>query len=61
MKLLFYRFIVRVRRIVWGLMVAYMLGLHNFYKAEDKSLDDIIKSPYTIEQNEVRENGIPKD
>jgi hypothetical protein len=60
MKAFFYRLAIRVRRILWGILVAYMLGVHNFYKGEDKALDDIIKTPYTIEQNEVRENGTPK-
>ena len=46
---------------MWGISIAYMLGVHNFYKGEDKALDDIIKSAYTIEQSEVRENGTPKD
>jgi hypothetical protein len=60
MKSSFDRLTVRARRILWGILVAYMLGVHNFYKGEDKALDDIIKTPYTIEQNEVRENGTPK-
>jgi hypothetical protein len=38
-----------------------MLGVHNFYKGEDKALDDIVKTPYTIEHNEVQENDTPKD
>jgi len=42
-------------------MVAYMLGIHNFYKGEDKALDDIVKTIYTIEHNELHEDGTPKD
>lgn len=42
-------------------MVAYMLGIHNFYKGEDKAPDDLIKTIYTIENNEVRDEGTPKD
>jgi len=61
MKVILYRLIVRTRRIVWAFIVAYMLGIHNFYKNEDKSLDDIIKTKYTIEHNEMQENGAPKD
>jgi hypothetical protein len=37
-----------------------MLGIHNFYKGEDKALDDIVKTIYTIEHNEVLENGTRK-
>ena len=39
-------------------MVAYMLGVHNFYKGEDKTPDDIV---ITIEHNEVQEDGTPKE
>ena len=61
MKMPSYRLIVRARRILWGLIIAYMLGVHNFYKGEDKALDDIIKSAHTIEQNEVLEDDAPKN
>ena len=40
------------------MIVAYMLGIHNFYKGEDKTADNII---ITIEHNEVQGDGIPKD
>jgi hypothetical protein len=43
---------------MWALIVAYMLGIHNFYKGEDKTPDDIV---ITIEHNEVQEDGTPKD
>lgn len=33
-----------------------MLGMHNFYKGEDKTPDDIA---ITIEYNEAQENGTP--
>lgn len=46
---------------LWTLIVAYMLGMHNFYKGENKSIEDIIKTIYTIEHNEVQEDDIPKD
>jgi hypothetical protein len=46
-----------VRRQIWGIIVAYMLGMHNFYKGEDKTKDDII---ITIELNEVQADGTPK-
>jgi hypothetical protein len=61
MKSIFYKLIIRTRRTLWAFIVAYMLGVHNFYKGEDKALDDIVKTPYTIEHNEVQENDTPKD
>jgi hypothetical protein len=56
--IIFKRLMQWVRRKTWALIVAYMLGLHNFYKGEDKTPDDIM---FTIEVNEVTENGAPKD
>ena len=43
---------------MWAIIVAYMLGMHNFYKGEDKTADNIV---ITIEHNEVQEDGTPKD
>ena len=43
---------------MWGLIVAYMIGIHNFFKGETKTPDDIL---ITIESNEVQEGGVPKD
>ena len=61
MKSVFYKLLVRIRRVMWGLIVAYMLGFHNFYKGEDKDRDSILKSPNTLEQHEGTENGVPED
>ena len=58
MKSLVDRLIRSVRRQLWAIIVAYMLGMHNFYKGEDKTTDDIV---ITIELNEVQEDGTPKD
>ena len=58
MKHLLYQLIKFIRRQVWALIVAYMVGIHNFYKGEDKTSDDIV---ITIERNEVQEDGAPKD
>jgi hypothetical protein len=58
MKSRFYQLIRWVRRKIWALIVAYMLGLHNFYKGEDKTSDNIV---ITIEHNVVQEDGTPKD
>ena len=43
---------------IWAMIVAYMLGMHNFYTGENKSSDDIL---ITIEHIEVQENGTPKN
>ena len=58
MKSLFYQLIRCVRRNLWAIIVAYMLGMHNFYKGEDKTADNIV---ITIEHNEAREDGAPKE
>ena len=58
MKSLLYQLLKYVRRKIWAIIVAYMLGMHNFYKEENKTPDDIV---ITIEYNEVQENGTPKE
>ena len=57
MKSLFVRLLTRIRRTLWAFIVAYMLGLHNFYKGEDKSPDSIAK----IEIIEQKRDGEPGD
>lgn len=42
-----------VRRKLWALIVAYMLGLHNFYTGENKTAEDIV---ITIEYKETQED-----
>jgi hypothetical protein len=32
----------RVRAAFWAIIVTFILGVHNFYKGEDKSLDNIV-------------------
>jgi len=54
---LLYKFLNYVRRKLWVVIVAYMLGIHNFYKGEDHTPADIA----TIELNEEQEIGAPKD
>jgi len=58
MKSLIYKLLSSLRRNLWALIVAYMLGMHNFYRGEDKTPDDIV---ITVEYNEVQEDGTPKD
>ncbi len=58
MKSLFNQLIRSLRRKLWAIIVAYMLGMHNFYTGEDKTADNIaIKTEY----NEVQEKGTPND
>jgi len=57
MKSLIDQFISTLRRNLWAIIVAYMLGIHNFYKGEDKTPDNIV----TIELNEAQSNGDSKD
>jgi len=57
MKIIYFRLIKITRRILWSIIVAYMLGLHNFYTGENKTTDDIV---IRIEVHEVQENGAPK-
>jgi hypothetical protein len=57
-KSLFYQLIGYVRRQIWALIVAYMLGLHNFYMGDDKTPDDMV---ITIEHNEVQKDDTPKN
>jgi hypothetical protein len=47
-----------VRRKLWAMIVAYMLGMHNFYTGEDKTVDNI---GISIEYVEVQENERLKD
>jgi len=43
---------------VWATIVAYMLGIHNFYKGEDKTPDNIGGK---TEINEVQGDSASKD
>lgn len=58
MKPLLYRILKSIRQTAWSILVAYMLGVHNFYKGEDKNTDDIV---ITIEYNVVLGEGAPKN
>lgn len=44
--------------LTWALIVAFMLGVHNFYMGETKSKDDIV---FQIEQETQEENAAPKE
>lgn len=46
-----------IRRQIWGITVAYMLGIHNSYKEVQKTPDDIV---IVIEDVEAQEDSTPK-
>lgn len=54
MQHLLIRLFKYLKRQLWSLIVAYMVGLHNFYYGDDKSPDDIM---IRTEINEVQENN----
>jgi hypothetical protein len=58
LKSIFTQFIAQTRRTIWAILVAYMVGIHNFYKGEDKTSENIV---ITSEVNEQHERGTPKD
>ena len=47
-----------VRKFIWSFVVAYMLGIHNFYYGDDRTADESIN---TIEVRQEQESGTPKD
>ena len=47
-----------LRRLLWALIVAFMVGVHNFYKHEMDSPDSIVSS---IEIDAEEEDSTPKD
>ena len=53
-----YQFMKSVKKIAWAIIVAYMLGIHNGYKEEEKSPDDIVLK---VVEDDVQENSAPKD
>ncbi|MEP6738496.1 MAG: hypothetical protein ABJA70_23420 [Chryseolinea sp.] len=58
MKVIFYQLAARIRRFVWSFIVAYMVGMHNFYHGDQKTADDIM---ITTEVNEVLPDSEPED
>jgi hypothetical protein len=57
MKSILYHLARAVKRRIWAMIVAYMLGMHNFYTGENKTRDDI---SIKIEYNQVQEEGEPE-
>jgi len=54
----FFRIFRPLRRLMWALIVAFMVGVHNFYKQEMDSPDSIVNS---IEIDKEEEDSAPKD
>jgi len=47
-----------IKKLLWALTVAFMIGVHNFYKQEMDSPDSIVSS---IEIDAEEEDSSPKD
>ncbi|MEL7146375.1 MAG: hypothetical protein AAFO69_08405 [Bacteroidota bacterium] len=47
-----------LKKKAWTLTVIYMVGVHNFYKQDDKTPEDI---QIVITVNEEQEDSSPKD
>ncbi|MDG1277023.1 MAG: hypothetical protein P8O16_07060 [Algoriphagus sp.] len=54
----FFKIFRPIRQLLWALIVAFMVGVHNFYKQEMDSPDSIVSS---IEIDAEDEDSAPKD
>ncbi|MDX5338209.1 MAG: hypothetical protein LPK25_04225 [Cyclobacteriaceae bacterium] len=45
-----------MKRLLWALIVAFMVGVHNFYKQEMDSPDSIVSS---IQMDEEQDDSAP--
>ena len=54
----FFKFFRPFRQLLWALIVAFMIGVHNFYKQEMDSPDSIVSS---IQIDAEEEDSSPKD
>jgi hypothetical protein len=54
----FFKILSPIRHLMWALIVAFMVGVHNFYKQEMDSPDSIVSS---IEIDSEEEDASPKD
>lgn len=52
------RLLIRCRKLIWAIIVAYMLGIHNIYFQEQKSPDDIV---IKIEEDHQITDSAPRD
>jgi hypothetical protein len=51
-KTILFKILSTVRKFVWSIILAYMLGVHNFYKGENKTPDYIITTEIKAEQED---------
>lgn len=54
----FFKLLRPVRRLMWAMIVSFMVGVHNFYKQEMDSPDSIVSS---IQLDEEQDDAAPKD
>lgn len=47
----------KLQTLTWAVIVAFMLGLHNFYKGDDKTTQNIGK----IEIQQTQDDAAPRD
>ena len=47
-----YKILRGIRKFLWSIILAYMLGIHNFYKGEDKTPDHIITHEIRADQED---------
>ncbi len=47
-----------LRKLTWAMIVAFMVGVHNFYKQEMDSPDSIVSQ---IKMDEEENDAAPKD
>jgi hypothetical protein len=52
-----FNFLQPIRRLLWALIIAYMVGIHNFYRQEMDSPDSIVSS---IELDKDQQDSAPK-
>ena len=57
-KAIFYRLTRSLRIKLWAIIVAFMVGVHNFYKGDDKTPEDMAVK---TELNEAQKDASPKD
>lgn len=53
-----HKLIIRCRKFIWAIIVAYMIGIHNIYFQEQKSPEDIV---IKLEDDHEIFDSSPKD
>jgi hypothetical protein len=53
-----HKLLIRCKKLIWALLVAYMIGIHNIYFQEQKSPDDIVLK---IAEDHQMTDSAPKD